>query len=89
LVTRPATRAQISLKFPPLLADGLVERAFMDRIDKAERLDPSSRIGDAQPEHRLGKQPEGRRKKVKPPSPPPSEAAHDADDESHQLDELA
>jgi hypothetical protein len=89
LVTRPLRRTQISLKFPPLLADGLVERAFMDGIDKAERLDPSSRIGDAQPEHRQGTQPEGRRKKVKPPSPPPSETAPDADDESHQLDELA
>lgn len=61
----------------------------MDAIDKAERLDPSSRIGDAQPEHPLSKQPEGRRKKVKPPSPPPSETAPDPDEDSHQLDELA
>lgn len=61
----------------------------MDRIDKAERLDPSSRIGDAQPEDHLGKQPESRRKKVKAPIPAPSEGAPDADDESHQLDELA
>ena len=58
----------------------------MDPIKLPERLDPSSRIGDAQPDHSAEKR-ESRRKKVKRQTPPEAEAP--SDDESHQLDELA
>jgi hypothetical protein len=60
----------------------------MDPIKLPERLDPSSRIGDAQPDH-SGEKRESRRKKVKRQTPPETEAPSDPDDESHQLDELA
>jgi len=58
----------------------------MERIYIPERLDPSSRIGDAEPEDRLGK---SRRKKVKTQTPVAPEASTEKDDESHELDELA
>jgi hypothetical protein len=59
----------------------------MDPINIPERLDPSSRIGDAQPD-RSGEKRESRRKKVKRQIPPAADAPSDPDDESHQLDEL-
>jgi len=61
----------------------------MDRIYIPDRLDPSSRIGDATPEDRSGKKPQGRGKKVKVQIPATPEASPDPDDESHQLDEHA
>jgi hypothetical protein len=60
----------------------------MDPINIPERLDPSSRIGDAQPDRSEHKR-EGRRKKVKPQTPPTADTPPDPDDGSHQLDELA
>lgn len=60
----------------------------MDPINIPERLDPSGRIGDAQPDHSAEKR-ESRRKKAKRQTPPAAEVSSDPDDESHQLDELA
>ena len=60
----------------------------MEPINIPERLDPSSRIGDAQPNHSEDKR-ERRRKKVKIRTPPQVDTPPDPDDESHQLDELA
>mgnify|MGYP001791605653 CR=1 FL=1 len=60
----------------------------MDRIHIPERLDPSSRIGDAEPD-RLEPKGQSRRKKVKAPAPAAPEASPERDDEAHQLDELA
>jgi hypothetical protein len=60
----------------------------MDPINIPERLDPSSRIGDAQPDHSAEKR-ESRRKKLNKQTPPAADAPSDPDDESHQLDELA
>lgn len=60
----------------------------MDPINIPERLDPSSRIGDAQPDHSAEKR-ENRRRKAKTQAPPPTEGPSDPEDESHQLDELA
>ena len=59
----------------------------MDPINIPERLDPSSRIGDAQPD-RSGDKHEGRRKR-KLRTPPTADTPPDPDDGSHQLDELA
>ena len=59
----------------------------MERINIPERLDPSSRIGDAQPD-RSAEKGESRRRKVKIRTPPTLDGP-DPDDESHQLDELA
>jgi hypothetical protein len=60
----------------------------MDPINIPERLDPSSRIGDAQPDHSAEKR-EIRRKKVKVQTTPAADAPSDPEDDSHQLDELA
>ena len=60
----------------------------MDPIQIPERLDPSSRIGDAKPQDRSGEKNQNRRKPVKAPAPTSPEDSLDADD-SHQLDELA
>jgi hypothetical protein len=60
----------------------------MDPIKLPERLDPSSRIGDAQPDHSAEKR-ENRRKKVKPQTPAAGDVSDEKDDQSHQLDELA
>ena len=61
----------------------------MDRIYIPERLDPSSRIGDAEPEGRLGQKGQSRRKKVKPQGAATPAASTETDDASHELDELA
>ena len=60
----------------------------MDRIHIPERLDPSSRIGDAEPD-RLGQKGQSRRKKLKAPASATPDDLTEKDDESHQLDELA
>jgi len=62
----------------------------MDRIHIPERLDPSSRIGDAEPD-RLGQKGQSRRKNVKVPASatPDASTESEKDDDSHQLDELA
>lgn len=60
----------------------------MDRIHIPERLDPSSRIGDAEPD-RMGQKGQSRRKKVKAPASPTPKASTEKDDDAHQLDELA
>ena len=61
----------------------------MDRINIPERLDPSSRIGDAQAEDYSDKKRHSRRRKAKPPTPPTPKDPAESDDEPHQLDELA
>jgi hypothetical protein len=61
----------------------------MERINIPEHLDPSNRIGDARREDQLGEKHQSRRKKVKPQTPVTPEASTEADDDSHQLDELA
>jgi hypothetical protein len=61
----------------------------MERINIPERLDPSSRIGDAKREDHLGEKRQSRRKKAKAQTPVTPEASTETDDESHQLDELA
>lgn len=60
----------------------------MDHIHIPERLDPSSRIGDTEPD-RMAEKRQSRRKKVKAPPPAAPEAPTEKDDDSHQLDELA
>jgi hypothetical protein len=64
-------------------------RLVMERISIPERLDPSSRIGDAKPEDPLGEKRQSRRKKAKAQTPVTPETSTETDDETHQLDELA
>jgi hypothetical protein len=59
----------------------------MDPIKIPERLDPSSRIGNAEP-HRSAEERENRRKRLKPQTPADGDVPAETDDESHQLDEL-
>ena len=61
----------------------------MDRISIPERLDPSSPIGDADPEDRLAHPRQSRRKKVKAQTPAMPEASTETEEASHKLDELA
>jgi hypothetical protein len=60
----------------------------MDPIKIPESLDPSSRIGDAEPHHSAEER-ENRRKRLKPQTPAAGDSPAELDDESHQLDELA
>ena len=75
------------MKFLKQLADHAVERSRMDPINIPERLDPSSRIGDAQPDRSGGKHESRRKRKLR--TPPTADTPPDPEDESHQLDELA
>ena len=61
----------------------------MDRISIPERLDPTSPIGDAEPEDRLAQPRQSRRKKVKAQTAAMPEASIEIEDKSHKLDELA
>ncbi len=60
----------------------------MDRIRIPEHLDPGSRIGDAEPEDRSAKRGLSRQKRPKAQTSMTPEDPT-ADDDSHQLDELA
>ncbi len=61
----------------------------MEHIRIPENLDPGSRIGDAESEDHSAKRSLSRRKRPKAQAPVTPEDPTEADDESHQLDELA
>jgi hypothetical protein len=60
----------------------------MEHIRIPEHLDPGSRIGDAESEDHSAKKELSRRKRPKAQAPVTPEEST-ADDDSHQLDELA